>query len=527
MSRTKHLVILAFVAGVSIVFGMLLTSGPLKRSTETQPAVWSPALAAPPAEPAAGTGNFSFADVAEKANPAVVSVSNVEFKKASRDSQFDMPFEDPFRFFFGPRERDQRRNRGQDEEEERLESGGSGFVISEDGYILTNNHVVENASKLKVSIETGVNSETYDAKLVGKDKSIDLALIKINPSHKLPTLSLGDSDALRVGEWVVAIGNPLNYEHTVTVGVVSGKGRRLQQGPGELDETLASFIQTDAAINFGNSGGPLLNIRGQVVGINTAITRNYGPFAGLIQGIGFALPINQARTVLDQLKQTGRVARGYLGISIGTVKENEQKAFNLPSASGALVEDVIAGLPGDEAGLKRGDVIVSVNGASVKSTVDLINTVSSKRPGETVALGIIRDGREMKFRVRLADRSNEMNARTEEEQGQGEEGEEPEGTAAERLGIRVTEITPELRKNLRRRVEGVVVLSVKPSGKAWDEGLRKGMIITSVNNTEVRSARDLRAAIAKLRPGDYVRLYTLRQDPSGEWRGSFVIFQLE
>src|SRR5206468_11077745 len=262
----------------------------------------------------------SFADIAERANPAVVAIRSVEFKKVRRQGEMF----DPFHYFFGPdlnnphrgrrpRSGDDSEGGGGDEDEERRQEGsGSGFIIRREGYILTNNHVVDGASKLTVTLEGG---EKFDAVVKGKDESTDVALLKIDSPHDLPVLPLGDSDSLRIGEWVMAIGNPLGSElgddHSVTIGVVSAKGRQLRDL--NRDFSLANYIQTDAAINFGNSGGPLLNARGEVIGINTAITRNSSPgyMSGVIQGIGFALPINHATAVLDQLMSTGRVARGY------------------------------------------------------------------------------------------------------------------------------------------------------------------------------------------------------------------------
>ena len=531
MSRTKYLAALALVAAVSTVFGMLLASGPFAPTEKHAPAVWSPAMAAvpPPPEISLGSPVASFADVADRANPAVVSISNVEFRRGGRDSDPDMPFEDPFRFFFGPRQKPRGGVPGDtegEEDEQRLESGGSGFVISEDGYILTNNHVVANASKLQVTMQSG---EKLDAKLVGKDESIDLALLKVTPSAPLMTLALGDSDALRVGEWVIAIGNPLGYEHTVTVGVVSGMGRQLQQ-LGDVDSGLANFIQTDAAINFGNSGGPLLNARGEVVGINTAITRNAGPYHGMIQGIGFALPINQARAVLDQLKQSGKVSRGYLGVSISPITETKRKAYGLPSTQGAFIEDVQPGLPGAEAGLHPGDAVTSVNGQPIKDTAELIRLVSSRRPGENVTLGVLRDGKDVKLKVRLADRSAELRAAndTEETEGGGGGG-ETDGGIADRLGFRAENITPEVSRQakLPRDFKGVWVATVRPSSNAFEEGLRQGAFITKVNNEDVTNIRQLRDALAHVRAGEYVRLYVVRPDGEGGLRGNFVIFPME
>ncbi len=540
MSRRKYLMTLALVGGVSLVFGMMLASGPLRpASAPSAASVWSPAIAAPGDNAVlAGTPGgapSTFADVAETANKAVVSIANVEYKTVRNPHGQGGPFGggDPFEFFFGPRRNQSPQDdEGDDwgDEQQRLESGGSGFIISDDGYILTNNHVVENASKLEVTLEGG---RKLEARVVGTDPMIDLALIKIESPDRLPTIPLGDSDALRVGEWVVAIGNPLVYEHTVTVGVVSGKGRQLQDG-GRTDLSLANFIQTDAAINFGNSGGPLLNTRGEVVGINTAITRNYGPYSGLIQGIGFALPINQARAVIDQLRDSGKVARGYLGVSISPVDDDARAAFNLPEAAGALVQSVVPGLPGAEAGLREGDVITSIDGRKVQTTSELIRIVSSHKPGETVALSIIRETKPTTIKVRLGDRAKELASRAraggrdEEELKPGETSSEADDQS-ERIGIRVADLddrTAQMFELPSDHPKGVVVESVKPTSAAYEQNLRRGQIITRVNNTPIANARDFRAAISKIRPGEYAKLYTVIFASDGQV-GRFVIVKLD
>src|SRR5262249_54688537 len=292
-------------------------------------------------------------------NPAIVSIQNVEFVKRQKRPQGNGGF--PFWFQMSPDDENPGDNPpdGQgDDDQERRDGSGSGFFIRKDGYILTNYHVVSGARKLTVTLEGG---EKLPATVKGKDESLDIALLKVDATHDFQTLPMGDSDSLRTGEWVVAIGNPLGYEHSVTVGVVSGKGRPLRDL--SRDPSLANYIQTDAAINFGNSGGPLMNARGEVVGINTAITRNYqgggNYMPGVIQGIGFALPINAASAVLDQLITDGKVSRGALSIQIQPVTDEIQHYYKLPTKKGAFVQKVSADGPAERAGMKDGDIIVA------------------------------------------------------------------------------------------------------------------------------------------------------------------------
>src|SRR6266581_1824804 len=393
MRKNAQIVTFSIVAAASIIFGMVLAGG----------AKWTPSsLAESEAAPAAGRvvspaggGNApihvtipSFADIAERVNPAVVSITSTEMV----DPGQKVPFHSPFEFFFGPDNR--RRQQRAPEEPRREDSGGSGFIISEEGFILTNNHVIEGADKIRVRL-TG-DDEDYPAEVVGADPSTDLALIKISVSHKLPTVPLGDSDALRVGDWVIAVGNPYFYEHTVTVGVVSAKGRKLREL--SRDFSLDDFIQTDAAINFGNSGGPLVNAAGEVVGVNSAIS-------SVGQGIGFAVPINVAKGIMEQLRTKGKVSRGYLGIELAEITPDLQEAFGLSTEKGALVNSVKPHLPAEEAGLKRGDVIVAVDGKNVESTSEVVHLVSAKEPGSSVKLTVLRNGKEVTFNARLADRS--------------------------------------------------------------------------------------------------------------------------
>src|SRR5688572_4929799 len=352
---TKRILSTIAIVIASVAFGILISAdlGLMQKSN-----------AQTVAQPATGTVSSvtipSFADVAARVMPAVVSIRSTEIVKMSDRQRRNFGI-DPFEFFFpDPSDPNRRRAPGDatpDDDDERAErSGGSGFIISPDGYIVTNNHVIEGATKVEVhygSDENGNGGRTVTAKIVGRDAATDLALLKIDTEQQLPSIRLGDSERIRKGDWAIAIGHPFTFENTLTVGVVSAKGRSL--GLSDESRSFENFIQTDAAINFGNSGGPLLNIAGEVIGINTAIR------GGGAQGIGFATPINTAKTLLPQLK-TGKVTRGYLGMTITDVNDETREAFNLPEARGALVQFVEEGKPAQKAGIRHGDVIVEIDG---------------------------------------------------------------------------------------------------------------------------------------------------------------------
>ncbi|MCF8040011.1 MAG: Do family serine endopeptidase, partial [Desulfohalobiaceae bacterium] len=322
-----------------------------------------------------------FADLAQKASPAVVNISTVKVVETSQQMKRFLepfqrkgsPFEDFFDQFFG------------DIPQKRKEKAlGSGFIISSDGYVVTNNHVVEKADEIQVVLKGG--DETYPAEVVGRDPETDLALLKIEAEQELPELKFGDSDDLTVGQWVMAIGNPFGLAHTVTAGIISAKGRVIGAGPYD------NFLQTDASINPGNSGGPLLNLDGDVVGINTAIVA-----AG--QGIGFAIPANMAKEIITGLKEYGAVKRGWLGVTIQDVDTNTAKALGLPEAKGALVASVNEGDPAAKAGIQTGDVIVAVNGDQIQDARDLTRTIGSLPPQNTIRLTVWRKGKVKEIEV--------------------------------------------------------------------------------------------------------------------------------
>ncbi|HEX9942552.1 MAG TPA: Do family serine endopeptidase [Thermoanaerobaculia bacterium] len=449
----------------------------------------------------------SFADLAEAVDPAVVSIQAATIEKGSgRRGAVD-----PFEFFFGPRNRrPQQPNspndpNNNDDEEFRSDAGGSGFVISPEGLVVTNYHVVEGATSVKVHL----GDRDYPAEVKGSDKATDIALLRINTGRPLRYLELGDSDAVRVGDWVMVIGNPLNLDKTVTTGVVSAKGRSL----GISDASFENFIQTDAAINFGNSGGPLINMQGQVVAIATAI--NWGA-----ENIGFAVPVNTLKEILPQLREKGRVSRGYLGIGIRNLDYTQAQAWGLPSTDGALVQSVEDKTPAAEAGIQHGDVILAVDGQKIKTTRDLISYVSAKGPNATVTLDVFRDGKTVQKQVRLRERpgQNEQEAANREPQ---------EGSGIEWLGIQYQDLTNNLRgaHGIPEDVEGVIVTNVAPTSPLYDQFVRPGSIITEVNGRPVKGVADFERAIKSAKPGTYLRFYMLQFGQRGERQPFFAVVQ--
>jgi len=477
-------------------------SAPIARAASTPP----PAAAAAPVP---GSG---FADVVAKVDPAVVSITSLTVAKEQDQTQQEeeqMPFGgngNPFEFFFGPNHPSIPRN-----QQPFQESGGSGFLISADGYILTNNHVVDEADKVTVTLS---DENEYAAKVVGRDAETDVALIKVE-GRNFPTVPLGDSDSMRPGDFVLAIGNPLMYRHTVTMGVVSAKGRRISAS------ALDDFIQTDAAINFGNSGGPLINTQGEVVGINTAITRNDG-MGRMVEGIGFAIPINVVKGMLEALKKDGKVTRGFLGVKVGPVDKDAkayiQEKHGQTIKGGALIQSVDKDTPAARADLRKGDIILSVQGQEIKDSRELVYRISAFPPKRTVTLTVLRDGVRKNIDVTLADRA----------EGLSDEGAAPKGSEGNekeaRLGIQVQELSRQARAMYRipNDVEGVLVASADPKCNAFAKGVREGVVISEVNGKAVGSVADFRKAVAGIKTGDAVSLYV--QDGNG---GRYAYFKAD
>ena len=448
------------------------------------------------ASPAEARPDLDFVKISEKVGPAVVKIVSQKVIKRNVPEMGgqDWPFEDFWDRFFG-RQRDR-------EQEYRSEAQGSGFVISSDGYIITNNHIVEKAAKVTVT----AGDQSYTAKVVGTDPRSDLALIKIEGKN-LPSVELGDSSQAKVGEWVLAIGNPFGMEHTVTSGIVSAKGRQLGTGMNAPD--YQDFIQTDAAINMGNSGGPLVNMKGEVIGITSNILT---PSGGNI-GIGFAIPSNLAKKVVAQLKEKGRVVRGYLGVTIIPVTEDEKKLLNLTSSKGAVVNSVEADGPAEKAGLKRYDVIIEINRQPVETPNDLKFKIADLNPGAKVDIKFIRDGKEMALTATIT----ELEPQEEKETS----------TALEKdLGMSVTAITPNLarRYGLQTR-EGLLITEVRRYTEADQKGIEPRDIILEVNRRRVTSVAEFKGILNKAKSGDPIMLL-IRRESDGETQDSIVTLRI-
>ena len=407
----------------------------------------------------------SISSMVKRLSPSVVNISTTN---VTRIEPFGSPYQDEyFRKFFDRFFSDQFPGR-----EFRKKGLGSGFILSTDGYILTNNHVVRKAEEIEVILQSG---DRYSAGIVGKDPKTDLALLKIEAEKPLPAVKMGDSSALEIGDRVLAIGNPFGLGHTVTAGIVSAKGRAL--GIGQYD----NFIQTDAAINPGNSGGPLFSFDGEVVGVNTAVIARG-------QGLGFAIPINMASMVVEQLKTHGRVVRAWLGVMIQDVTPEISEALGIDRREGGLISEVREGSPAAVAGVRRGDVVVSVNGEKIADASALARKLALLEPGVPTEFVVFRDGREKTYSIRLVEhpdnqKSGEVEARRDVERG---------------LGIEVSDITQTIRNRLGiKRSEGVVVVSVAPGSVASEKGIRVGDLVLEINGNSVRGLSDYKRILAE------------------------------
>jgi serine protease Do len=478
--KFKHSKKLTLGIAVLAMAGFIWGFGPEKVTSATAPAAVDSKIQMVP---------MNFAALAKKVKPGVVNIRTVKNMKDGGPVYrhfFGSPFgpqnphggKDPFNEFFGPFS-----NRGPSQNFKQR-SLGSGFIIDQEGYIVTNNHVVEDADEIIVKL---VDGKEYDAELVGRDPNTDLALIKIKESTDFVQLPMGNSDGLDVGSWVVAIGSPFGLEQTVTAGIVSAKGRVIGAGPYD------NFIQTDASINPGNSGGPLLNLNGEVVGINTAIIANG-------QGIGFAIPINMAQSIVAQLKEHGSVTRGWLGVGIQDLTPELAEYYGLEEKKGVLVSQVFKGDPAEKAGIKSNDIIVSVDGESVNSGRELSAKIADLEVGKSTKLVVIRDGKEKTITAKLAERK------------------EPDAVVAKQdlkdngeLGLQVTELNPKSARQFGHPEEekGVLVVGVKPGSKADEAGIQQGDLLKEVNRKPVISVKNLKSEL-KDKSGDSVQLLVKR-----------------
>ena len=469
----------ALVALISLVVGLGI-SGSLDWLSPSRALIGESA-------PEGRKGNVlpDFVALAKRMKPVVVNISTTQVSESRGQQEFGSPFgdDDPFndfwrRFFGGPMPRGG---------PQRQRSLGSGFIIDADGSILTNNHVVENAQKIVVKLS---DDQEYEAKVVGRDAKTDIAIIKINAKAALTAASLGDSDNLDVGEWVVAIGNPFGLDSTVTSGIVSAKGRHIGQGPYD------NFIKTDASINPGNSGGPLINLRGEVIGINTAIFSRTGGN----MGIGFAIPINLAKEVLPQLRGKGKVTRGYLGVLIQKVTPEIAESLGMDRGYGALVANVSKDGPADKAGVKVGDVIVEFDGKEVKDSGDLPIIVARTAVDKKIRMKVLRDKKDVTLNVAVGELKDEEVVASVPEKGE--------------LGMTVQKLTPQLAENLGLdKTDGVVVTAVEPGSAADEAGVRRGDVIVEVDRKPVRGVEEYRKAIAGSRKGRGV-LFLVRRGES-------------
>jgi len=485
----------AFAAGVASQGGDLAHAisfwGEASETPAQAPAAPPASGATAPAPAAAAASLPDFVQLAERLSPSVVNISTTSTSKESphgfQGGPFGGPqgpggpgdpgqeFWEPFERFFGPQQRRPFKQR----------SLGSGFIINKEGYILTNNHVVEDADEILVRLN---DEQEVQAKIVGRDPKTDIALIKIEQAEGLEPITLGDSEELRVGDWVMAIGNPFGLDHSVTAGIVSAKGRFIGQG------SYDNFIQTDAAINPGNSGGPLINLRGQVVGINSAIFSRTG---GNI-GIGFAIPINLAKELVPQLQEKGKVTRGWLGVLIQKVTPDIAESMDLTESRGALVSEVMADGPAQEAGIKVSDVILEFDGHPIKDSTELPILVARVPVGKTVDVKVLRDKQIQTLKVTIGELKDE-------------EATVADASAGQDFGLAVQGLTPEIAESLGLEdASGVVITGVQPGSPADEAGLRRGDVVLEVNRQPVKDVASYTKAIKSAGKGKSVLFWVRR-----------------
>jgi serine protease Do len=499
-SRSKFLAVAAsaFIGGVFFASSLDWTKGLFAQGGGRVKTEIASAL--PASAPSEG-----FANIAERVTPAVVSIqAERDARRARPNAQQRRNVPPGFEEFFN--QLDPRQQQGPSE------SSGSGFIVSKDGYILTNNHVIEGADRVKVLMS---DRREFKAKVVGRDPQTDVAVLKIDGSG-LPTVGLGDDTKLRIGEWVVAIGNPLGLNFTVTAGIISAKGRGNELAGLNRDTyAITDFIQTDAAINPGNSGGPLMNTRGEVIGINSAIASQ----TGFYSGYGFAIPITLAKTVMDDIVAHGRVRRAILGITINDVNAEDAAVAGLKQIAGAKIGGFSGGedSPARKAGLEAGDIIVRVDGKDVDRVSSLQRLVRMHQPGETIEVDIVRYGERKSFKIRLQEAPAEAGT---EVAAAADKTAEPEGMSSTKLGITLEVITAEVAKanNIEDKYRGLRVLSVDAAGPAAQKLGRDDIIVKVIRpepQTTIRTNADLQKVLAKMKDGDYISLLVYAQAQGG------------
>ena len=493
----KSIIAAAFLVMFAVAFGGILIASfsgirPIVANTpidfKTTPPISTP-------NPTLKGLNEGFVEISKAVTPTVVNIEVTGSSKGENNPHQDVPF------FFGPD--------GQmpDQGDMPSKGTGTGFIISADGYIMTNNHVVKNANDNGIKVQMNDKRE-FTARLIGTDPNTDVAVIKIDASD-LPVASIGNSDDVQVGQWVLAIGNPLQLNSTVTAGIVSALGRNINIDGNSY--AINNFIQTDAAINPGNSGGPLVDISGSVIGINSAIKSQ----SGYYQGYGFAIPINLARNVATELIKSGKISRGYIGVSIKDVDQKEAKGLGLDKAQGVLVQDVLKGGAGEDAGLKVGDVILTVDGKNVNAANELQTIIGQKRPGETASLKVFRDGKSMDMSVTLKARDENQNAASNPKKEEESNKSETTSRSFEKTGFSASELTGSQKQKFD--VDGgAYVTSVKRFSESFDRGLREGLVIIEADKSKISNLVDLDSIISKKSKGDILVLKV--KTPEGQVR---------
>ena len=504
MSNRKTTLFYALlIAMASLAVGMVIAS-----RLGMSPQSGAQTLAAPPMNSAPITGPLSastFRDIAKSVSPTVVNI-RTESRQRTQDLTEFFGGEDLFNRFFGsPGQGGQGQGQGRRprQRDQVAVAAGTGFIIDKAGFIITNNHVVEGANKIVVSLYGEDDGQTYEARIVGRDPLTDSALIELTekPNHTLPEVKFGDSTQVQPGDWVMAIGNPFGLAHTVSVGVISADR---PSGLPVAEGRFADVLQTDAAINPGNSGGPLLNVRGEVIGINTAIYTDARQQGNI--GIGFAVPANVVRELLPQLR-TGKITRGRIGVRVGPVPTDAIDEFGLKERRGALVATVERGGPAAAAGLEPGDIIVEYNGKPIRNNSDLVSMVVATKPGSTVPLKVLRDKQERTLSIKVDELNLEEEGTTSSRQSEADEEEASSG-----FGMTLNNVTPELARRLRLddEVRGAVITDVEPGSPAARAGLAPGDVITRVNRRPVTTSAEARRELGRVESGGTAFLLVLR-----------------